>query len=146
MVPFDAGQVHLENNLEAFLWIRVVPDNIAQADNMGGVLAFNVVQNNLKSFQIAMDVGDDGVFHYLLDNFKTFKIILRGAPVCLFVADKASKSRAANRITKCLQFIPRTLRNKFDPAIRQIADGAGDFKTGGDRPGGVTKTNALHAA
>jgi len=29
-----------------------------------GVLIFNVIQNDLERFQVAVDVSDDGVFHF----------------------------------------------------------------------------------
>ena len=36
--------------------------------------------------------------------------------------------------------------DEFDAAVGQVADGAGDFKTGGDGLGGVAEPDALHAA
>jgi len=68
------------------------------------------------------------------------------APIYTFVADKASKSCATDGVTKCLQFPAATLGNQFHPSVRQIADGANDFKTGGDGFRSVTKPDALHEA
>ena len=78
-------------------------------------------------------------FISLAGNFKTAKIILRVAPSYIFVADKASKSRAANGLAEGFQFLARAFGDEFDATVGQIADGAGDFKAGGDGFGGVAK-------
>ena len=67
-------------------------------------------------------------------------------PRYLLVPDKASKTFIANGGAERLEFCARALGDEFDPAVRQIANGAADFKTGGDGFDGITKADALHAA
>ena len=67
-------------------------------------------------------------------------------PFYIFIADKTSKSRAANGLAEGLEFTAFALGDEFDTAIGQVADDTGDLKTGGDIPGGVTKADALHPA
>ena len=62
------------DDFEAFLGIGVVADDVAEADDMGGILAFDVVQNDLERFQIAVNVSDDGVFHFISEQFQTREI------------------------------------------------------------------------
>ena len=114
---------------------------------MRRVLGFDVLQNGLERLQIAVNVSDDGEFHLrLADNFKTAKFILRVAPIYIFVADKASKSRIADGGAKGFQFLARAFGDQFHAAVGQIADGAGDFKSGGDGFRGVAKPDTLHVA
>jgi hypothetical protein len=47
---------------------------------------------------------------------------------------------------KSVKLVAAAFGDEFHAAIGQIADGAGDFKTGGDGFGGVTKAHALHPA
>ena len=72
--------------------------------------------------------------------------ILRVTPIYTFVADKASKSRTADGDAKRFQFFGRAFGDQFHASVRQIADDAGDFKTGGDGFRGVAKPDTLHAA
>ncbi len=69
-----------------------------------------------------------------------------GGPIYLLVTDKTSKTFIADGHPKRLEFGPGTLGDEFDAAIGQVADGAGDFKTGRDGFGGMTKSNALDTA
>ena len=72
VVALHAGDVHVANDLETFLGVGVVTDDIAQADVMGGLLLFSVGQNGPEGFQIAVNVSDDGEFHLRLsNNFKS---------------------------------------------------------------------------
>lgn len=71
---------------------------------------------------------------------------MRGEPAYTFIVNKTSKTFSANGGAKRLQFGPRTLSDEFDPAIRKIADDAGDFEAGGNGFDGVTKANSLNAA
>ena len=71
---------------------------------------------------------------------------MRGEPTYLLIANKASKTFIANGSTECLKLLARAFSDQFDAAIGQIADNAGNFKTGGDGFDGVAKANALHAA
>jgi hypothetical protein len=83
---------------------------------------------------------------YLTGNIKTAKFIFRVRPAYLLVPDKASKTFIAEGGPEGLQFGRRALGQKFNPAVGQIADGAGDLEAGGDRFGGVAESNALDAA
>ena len=82
----------------------------------------------------------------MADNFKTAKFILCCGPIYLLVADKASKTFSPDGGAKGSEFFARAFSNEFDAAVGQVADVAGDFKTGGDGLDGITKPDALHAA
>ena len=71
---------------------------------------------------------------------------MRVGPSYLLVADKASKTFSADGGAERLEFRAGTFGDEFDAAIGQIADGAADFKTGGDGFCGIAKPDALHAA
>jgi hypothetical protein len=144
VVALDAGKVHVADDLETFLGVGVVADDIAEADDMRGALGANVLQHDLKSLQVAVDVSDDGVFHLLPDDFKTLKFIFRNGPSYLFVANKSSKTCGAEGGAKGVEFGADALGDEFDAAVGKVADDAGDFKAGGDGSGGVTKADALH--
>ena len=68
MIALDAGDVHLADDVEAFLGVRVVADDVAEADVMGGLLLFGVRQDGAERLQIAVNVSDDGEFHLRLSN------------------------------------------------------------------------------
>jgi hypothetical protein len=63
MISLHAGDVHFADDGEAFFGIGVVTDDIAETDDMRRVLGFDVSQNGLERFQVAVDVSDDGVSH-----------------------------------------------------------------------------------
>ena len=63
VVALHAGDVHLADNLETFLGVGVVADNVAEAHDVIRVLGADVLKDHLKGFQVSVDVGDDGVFH-----------------------------------------------------------------------------------
>jgi len=92
-----------------------------------------------------VNVCDDGVFHFLANNLKSPKFIFRVRPHYLLVADKSSKTCIVERGAESGEFRMAAFGVEFHAAVGQIADGAGDFKTGGDGFGGVTKADALHA-
>jgi len=92
-----------------------------------------------------MDIGDDGVFHFLTNYLKSTKFIFRVRPSYLLVADKSSKTCIVQRRVESLEFRAVAFGDEFNAAVRQIADDAGDFKAGSNGLGGVTKANALHA-
>jgi hypothetical protein len=71
---------------------------------------------------------------------------LSGGPIYMLIADKASKTFSADGGAEGVEFGARAFGGEFDAAIGQVADCAGDFKTGGGGFGGVAKTHALHAA
>jgi len=146
VVALDDGDIQVAHDLEAFLGVGVVTDDVAEAYDVRGFLRADVLQHDLKSFQIAVDVCNDGVFHFLANNLKSPKFIFCVAPDYLFVPDKSSKTCIMERGAESFKFRVAALGDEFHAAIRQIADGAGDLKTGGDGLGGVTKADTLHAA
>jgi hypothetical protein len=48
VVSLDDGDVHLADDSEAFLGIGVIADDIAEAGEMGALLLFDVLQNDLE--------------------------------------------------------------------------------------------------
>jgi hypothetical protein len=63
MIALDAGNVHFADDGEAFCGIGIVTDDIAETDDVRCVLGFDISQNGLERFQVAVDVSDDGVSH-----------------------------------------------------------------------------------
>ncbi len=110
VVALDAGDVHLADDLEAFLGIGVVAHDVAEADDVRGVLGANVLQHHLEGIQVAVNVCDDGVFHFLANDFKSPKFIFCIGPIYLLVADKSSKTCIVQRGAKSVQFRARCLR------------------------------------
>ena len=111
-LPLTHGNVHLADDLEAFLGLGVVADDVAKADDMRGVLGANVVQHNLEGVQIAMNVCDNGVFHLLANNFKSPKFIFCFRPIYLLVADKSSKTCIVQRGAESVKLFARRLRRR----------------------------------
>ena len=146
VVALDAGDVHVADDFETFLGVGVVADHVAEADNVRGILGADVLQHNLEGLHVAVNVCDDGVFHCSADDFKSMKFIFRNAPIYMFVPNKSSKTCVPDGGVESLQFRARALGDQFDAAVRQIADNASDFKSGGHGFGGVTEPDALHAA
>jgi len=72
--------------------------------------------------------------------------MLRFAPIYFLPLNKASKTFIADGGAKRLEFGGGTFGAEFDAAVGQVADDAGNIKTGGDGLDGVTKSHALHAA
>jgi hypothetical protein len=93
-----------------------------------------------------MDVGDDGVFHLLADDFKTPKLVFRFGPAYLLVTDKSSETCIMECGAESVKFITPALGGQFHTSIGQIADRAGDLKAGRDGLGGVAETDPLDAA
>ena len=63
VVAFDAGHVHRANDVETFLGIGVVADNISEAGVMRHLLLLAIFEHDLKRFEIAVDVGYDSKLH-----------------------------------------------------------------------------------
>ena len=74
------------------------------------------------------------------------KFIFCVGPIYMLGPDKASKTCAADGVAKRLQFPAGAFGGQGHPSIRQVADGADDFKSGGHGLRGVTKTDSLHVA
>ena len=81
-----------------------------------------------------------------MNNFKSTKFIGALAPMGFFLPDEMTQFRVLDRFPKFIQFEPLTFRGQFHPAIRQIADRSGYFKTAGQRFDREPKSNTLHPA
>ena len=93
-----------------------------------------------------MNICNNGVFHFLANNLKSPEFIFCLRPNYLFVMDKSSETCRVQFRAESLEFRAVALGDEFDAAIGEIADGAGDFKAGGDGLGGVAEAHPLHAA
>ena len=63
MISLNAGNVHAADNIEAFLGIGIIANDIPETCKMGAFLLFNVLQNNLERFKIGVDVRYDRKLH-----------------------------------------------------------------------------------
>ena len=70
MVSLYAGNVHLADDVQAFLGVGVVADHVAQAGVMRALLVFDVLQNHLERLQIGVNVGYDGKLHAAISLFQ----------------------------------------------------------------------------
>ena len=77
-------------------------------------------------------------------DFKSTKFIFCFGPNCLLVLNKSADFGIANRDQELFEFGLLSFGDQFDSTIVEIADCAGDFKTGCDRLHGVAKSNSLH--
>ena len=145
VIAFNDGDIHVAYDLQTFLGIGVVADDVAEADDVRRILGANILQHYLKRFPVAVNVCDDGVFHFLASYLKSLKFIFRVRPNYLFVPNKSSQTCIVQRGAESVKFRVGTFRDKLDPTIRQIFYRAGDFKTGGDSFGSITKADTLHA-
>jgi len=57
MVAFDDGAAKRADNLEAFAGVRIVADDIANADSMGDCLGLHVLQYGLEGLEVTVDVS-----------------------------------------------------------------------------------------
>ena len=81
VVPLDAGDAHVPDDLQTFPGARVVSYHVAEADNVGGVLCADILQGDLKGINVAVDVCDNGVFHLGAGNFKIAKLDVARLPI-----------------------------------------------------------------
>jgi len=63
-----------------------------------------------------------------------------------FLADIGGQPGLVNRLPECFQFLLRSFRSQFHPAIGQISHGPGYFITRCERADSIPKANPLHAA
>src|SRR5262249_34195600 len=63
VVAFDDRDVHRPDHIQAFLWIRIIADDISQAGDMGAFLLFDVLQHDLQRLAIGVNIGYDGLLH-----------------------------------------------------------------------------------
>ena len=62
-LPLTHGHVHLADDLEAFLGIGVVADDVAEAGIVRALLLLDVLQDHLEGLQVGVNVGDNGKLH-----------------------------------------------------------------------------------
>jgi hypothetical protein len=55
----------LPDEFDALLRVRIITDDIAKADDGVNRLLFNIIKHSLKRFNIAVDIGDYGIAHFL---------------------------------------------------------------------------------
>jgi len=87
VVALDAGDIHLPDDVEAFLGLGVVAHDVAEADDVGGILGANVLQDDLERIQVAVNVCDNGVFHGLTSDFKTPELMFCIRPLYVLIAN-----------------------------------------------------------
>ena len=149
VVALDAGDVHGPDDVQAFLGIGIVADDIAQAGDMRAFLFLNILQNHLERLQIGVDIGDNGVLHFLVTtlmrNFKTAKFIFCLRPIRLFLADESAHFRFADGLEEGFQFlsVAPSATNSTRPSgkLRTVA---GHFKPVGQGFDRVSEPNALN--
>src|SRR5262249_44300869 len=71
VVAFDDRDVHGPDHIQAFLWVRIIADDISQAGDMGAFLLFDVLQHDLERLEIGVNIGYDGVLHDARLRFQT---------------------------------------------------------------------------
>jgi hypothetical protein len=64
MISFDGRAIHLADEIEAGNRIRVVTDNISEADELRDALQLGIGQNSFKSFKVCVDVTENCRPHY----------------------------------------------------------------------------------
>jgi hypothetical protein len=68
------------------------------------------------------------------------------SPLNLFIPDESAQPRVPNALTEALQLFPASLSHQFNPPIRQIANHAGHFISGGRLAGCDPEPHPLHPA
>ena len=76
---------------------------------------------------------------------KSLNSFCEPVPTHTFISDKSSQPRVADGRAKRIKFLACALGDEMDSTVWQVADGAGNFKTGGDIFCGVTKPDSLDA-
>src|SRR2546425_13332249 len=66
MVALHARHSHVPDQVQAFLGIGVVTDDVSEADEVGALLGSGVLQNHLQRLQIGVNVGNNRVSHFTL--------------------------------------------------------------------------------
>src|SRR5436190_24323076 len=84
VVAFHARHVRIPNQVQAFLGIGVVTDDVSKANEMGAFLGFGILQNHPKRLQIGMDIGNNRVSHFTFRQLTISKP--RISPVASFQA------------------------------------------------------------
>ncbi len=62
MIAHDARHLKPTHNLNAFPWVGIVADDIAEADKAIAMMIQGILNHRLERFDVAMDVADQGVF------------------------------------------------------------------------------------
>ena len=72
--------------------------------------------------------------------------MLRFPPIYFLPVNKASETFMADGGAERIQLRVHAFGNEFNAPVGQVADDAGDFKTGGDGFDGIAESDALDAA
>ena len=147
VIALDDGDVHLADDIQAFLGVGVIADDIAEAGEMGAFLLLDVLQNDLKRLQVGVNVGYDGklhVIHLTISNPQTHPVASAQDTASFRIKWSRPDSRIACR--NAVQLVFGAFGDQFHPAVGQIADHTGHVEPAGDRFDGVAKPDALHVA
>jgi hypothetical protein len=63
VVSFYDRAFHFLHDFQAFVWIRVVADDVAQADVMGAVALAGVSEDGLGRFEVRVQIAENGKPH-----------------------------------------------------------------------------------
>jgi hypothetical protein len=55
--------IHLPDEVEAFVRVRVVPDEIAEADVVRAICLLGVGEDRLRRFEVGVEVAENGETH-----------------------------------------------------------------------------------
>ena len=57
------ADIHLHHQVDTLTRVRSVANNVAQAVDFGDPLLADIAQHGLESFEVAVDIADQGTFH-----------------------------------------------------------------------------------
>src|SRR5690606_13090716 len=60
MVPEQAHRGVLDNEIDALPRVRAIPDDVSQAINLRDSLLLDVGEHSLETFEVPMNIADDG--------------------------------------------------------------------------------------
>ena len=63
MIAFDDGTIHLADALDALVWVCVVPDDVAETNEIGAFIFARVGEHGLERFEIGVNVTENGKAH-----------------------------------------------------------------------------------
>ena len=63
MISFYSWAIQIAHNLDALAWIRVVADDVAQANEMGAVMFTSIRDHCLERLQVCVHIAEYGKPH-----------------------------------------------------------------------------------
>ena len=63
MIALYAGAIELAHNLNALVRIRVITDEVTQADKMCALLRARILEDSLGRLEIGVEIAEDGKAH-----------------------------------------------------------------------------------